>query len=122
MGPWFDVEAPREVDLSGPGIYLWRIGGEPCYVGKATSLGSRLAEHGNNVRKLPDGQPYRKGNPDGFRRVHRALAEARTAGERVVFRVMERCEPGEPLLARERHWIAVIRPPLSGPSRPVGGR
>ena len=115
---WFALDVADQVDLAGPGVYAWRVNGAVVYVGKATKLRSRLRGYRNNVRKISDGRPYRRGEPEGFRRIHRALAEARMAGHTVVFSVIESCPPGAFLLARERHWIAELAPALNGPSRP----
>jgi hypothetical protein len=115
---WFVRDIADHVDLAGPGIYAWRVGGVVVYVGKASKLRSRLREYRNNVRKIADGRPYRRGKPEDFRRVHRALAEARASGRPAVFTVIESCLPGCDLLARERYWISELGPALNGPIRP----
>lgn len=113
---WVTFDLPPDADLAGSGIYLWTIG-TASYVGKAKHISSRRWEYMNNVRKIEAGLPYRKGRPDGFRAVHRALAEAKSAGQTIVWKLLERCEPGPVLLERERHWIAVLRPTLNGPTQ-----
>jgi len=118
---WFVRDIAHHVDLAGPGVYAWRIDGVVVYVGKASRLRSRLREYRNNIGKIGDGRPYRRGEPGGFRRVHRALAEARAAGRAVVFSVIEGCPRGDALLARERYWIAELAPALNGRLRPTGG-
>ena len=103
---WWHLSLPNECSLDRAGIYEWRIGDESLYVGKSSRLSSRLREYPNNVRKLIDGQPYRKNKPNGFREVHRELRHAHDAGLRVSFTVLENCERQD-LNARERHWIMV---------------
>jgi hypothetical protein len=70
------------VDQNLPLIYRWRImdaNGElkGLYIGKAKAGGERPLKHyKSNVKRLLAGKPYRKSNPEGFRKSHRALAEA----------------------------------------------
>lgn len=116
-GDWIAYRIEPATDLSGAGIYLWRVGDE-CYVGKATRLRSRLREYLNNVRKLEECRPYRKGKPCGFRPIHVELFKAKLAGVPIEWTVLEQCEAAHALLERERYWIATLRPTLNGPARP----
>ena len=100
---------PRE---KVPGIYLWRIGRE-IYVGKATSLRSRLRAYRSNTRRFLTGGMYRQGDPDGWRPVHRALAKAAEAGLPISVEVLEFCSKDQ-LDARERYWLGFFGT-LNGP-------
>jgi len=70
------------VDQDRPLIYMWEIHDTSKvlvgrYVGKAKGGAERpLRHYKRNVVRLLDGEPYRKGNPDGYRLIHRALADA----------------------------------------------
>jgi GIY-YIG catalytic domain len=107
---------PEGADLAGAGIYLWSVEGH-TYVGKATCLRSRLNEYLNNIKKIEAGQPYRRSNPEGFRAVHRHLAQAKARGAILEWKLLEVCPRGEALLMRERHWIKTLSPTLNGPMR-----
>jgi hypothetical protein len=99
------------VDQSRPLIYMWEIWAENGtllgrYVGKA-SRGSRrpLSHYKRNVMNILDGRPYRKGKPDGYRRVHRMLAEAMSSGHRVRLSLLRNVEPHESINQVERILI-----------------
>lgn len=74
------------VDESRPLIYMWEIryhAGQLIgrYVGKAKAGANRPRKYyARNVANILAGKPYRKRNPDGYRRVHHALAEAEWLG------------------------------------------
>lgn len=76
----------RDVDPDKALIYMWEIyalDGTVVgrYVGKAKNGSKRPIKHyRRNVDRLLSGKPYRKSNPEGFRKVHRALAHAVTSG------------------------------------------
>jgi len=95
------------VTLDLPGIYAWKIEGSGVYVGKYTHKFRPLREYDKNVRRLLSDEPYRPQNPNGFRRVHRALAKAVVEGLNVELHVLENCPP-ETLNAREQYLIAKI--------------
>ena len=89
------------VDQAKPLLYQWEIhdthtgqlpGG---YIGKAVR-GSRrpLRHYERNVRRLLAQLPYRKGKPDGFRRVHWALAAAVEGGNRITLTLLRNIQPG----------------------------
>jgi hypothetical protein len=120
MGDWFTLRIPAGRELREPGVYLWTIGVD-TYVGKAANLESRLREYLRNVWRIENGEPYRRGNPHGFRAVHVALATAKAEGSPIEWQVLEFCE----LAARldcERKWIATMKPTLNGPRRNHGQR
>ena len=64
---WFEVSAD-DIQLASAGIYEWRIEGVGIYIGQSKRLAGRLREYPNNVRKIIDGAPYRKGKPGEARR------------------------------------------------------
>ena len=102
---WFSIAAPPE---NCPGIYEWKIEGVGVYVGQATRLASRMRAYRNNVRKIINKLPWRKGSKREFRLVHHALRDAHDAGTPVMFSVLEIC-PAQLLNEREPHWIDVRR-------------
>jgi len=102
---WWRLDVPDGCSVGLPGIYEWRIGDESLYIGKSVRLASRLREYPNNVRKIIEGSPYRKSNPDGYREVHRELNRARATGMDVSVTVLENCER-QHINERERYWIA----------------
>ena len=63
-------------------IYMWEIFDRKnnlkgVYVGKAKSGSKRPLKHyKRNVNRLINDKPYRKSKPDGYRKVHKALAKA----------------------------------------------
>jgi hypothetical protein len=88
-----------------PGIYEWRIEGVGCYIGKYTKIDRPKSHYARKVGHLLAGRPYRPADPNGFRRIHRALAEAVTAERRITLSILENVEPGR-LHAREKELIA----------------
>lgn len=99
------------VDQSRPLIYMWEIWANDgtllgCYVGKASRGSSRpLSHYKRNVMNILDGKPYRKGKPDGYRRVHRILAEATRSGYRVRLSLLKNVELHESINQVERILI-----------------
>lgn len=96
-------ELAADVDPSKPGLYRWDIGGE-VYIGKYTKISRPRSAYARNVRRLIEGLPYRRSNPDGWRRVHHAMAAAISAGEAIKLRILENCSP-EQINLRERELI-----------------
>lgn len=96
-----------------PGIYEWIIEGRGSYIGKFTRSRRPLSEYANNVAKIEDGRAYRRLKPEGFRRIHRELADAKRDGRRVVLSCVLNCDPAE-LNAREAELIQ-SRGTLNGP-------
>lgn len=107
MSDWYERRISEDVNLHGPGIYVWEIDGVGTYVGKARRLAKRLPAYPRSVRNIQGGRPYRRNNPDGFREVHKALAAACAEGRRVTLWIAEVCTEDE-LNAREAYWIGQI--------------
>jgi hypothetical protein len=103
--------ASEGVDLKSPLIYMWEIRdhrGEVIgrYVGKAKGGDRRPRRHyKRNVDKLLQGLPYRRGNPDGYRRVHRALADATRAAHNIVVTYVRNVACHENIDTVEQHYI-----------------
>ena len=99
------------VDQSRPLIYMWEIWTNDRtllgrYVGKASrGSGRPLSHYKRNVMNILDGRPYRKGRPDGYRRIHRMLAEAMGKGHRVRLSLLRNVEPDESINQAERSLI-----------------
>ena len=89
-------------DLDGPGIYQWFLDGVAIYTGQSRYLASRLRQYQRNMTRIKGGLPYRRGNPDGFREIHRRLFQAVRQGVAPEFRIVEQC-PIHLLNDRERH-------------------
>lgn len=102
--------ADNGIDPTRPLIYLWQIfdgADEPiyAYVGKANDGARRpLTHYRRNVTNLLDGRPYRRSKPDGFRLVHRRLADAVRANQRIVLTYLANVGSDEDIFERERHW------------------
>jgi hypothetical protein len=97
---WFEL--PSGGDLRRPGVYQWWVDGRPIYTGKAVEPYKRLRQYVSNVRRLRQGDHYRRNNPSGFRAVHHRLHSAIAVRARIEFRIVENCA-AEALNARERH-------------------
>lgn len=109
--PFTHESEPCGVDQSRPLIYMWEIWARDGtllgrYVGKASG-GSRrpLSHYKRNVMNILDGRPYRKGKPDGYRRVHRMLAGAMSSGHRVRLSLLTNVAPDESINEVERSLI-----------------
>jgi hypothetical protein len=93
MGPtsrdWYRLVIVPGVDPGAPGLYEWRIEGIGCYIGQYTRARRPQREYDLNVGRKLAGRPYRKGNPDGFRKIHAALADAAEAGRPVTLTLLE---------------------------------
>lgn len=93
-------------------IYMWEIHDENKkligrYVGKAKNGASRPLKHyKRNVSRLLKGKPYRKSNPNGFRKIHRALADAtQMKGTSITLYLLENISCSSKIDDRERYWI-----------------
>lgn len=103
----------NEVDETKPLLYMWEIHDARTgelrgrYIGKAGG-GSRrpLRQYSRNVRRLLASLPYRKGKPEGFRRVHYALATAVEKGDRITLTLLRNIQPGEDINEAERIAIS----------------
>ncbi len=102
---WYvETSKPPGFDESRPGLYEWRIEGAGSYIGQYRWISRPRREYGLNVARLINDMPYRKGNPDGFRRIHRELASALLEGRRIELSFLENGE--RPALNdREREMI-----------------
>jgi hypothetical protein len=92
------------VTLNRSGIYIWRVRGVGSYVGKYTHMSRPLSDYNRNVVRLLRGQAYRPNNPDGFRRIHRALAGAVGDKSAIALEIVENCDSDQ-LNEREAHYI-----------------
>src|SRR4051794_27991871 len=84
----------REVPVPGvsperPGLYEWRIERIGCYIGQYTSVLRPRRAYGLNVGRILSGKPYRRGKPEGFRQIHRELADAVRAGCSISLTLLE---------------------------------
>jgi hypothetical protein len=66
-------------------------------------------EYGLNVGRLLAERPYRRGNPDGFRRIHRELAKAAKDRVSITLALLENEADREQRNRRERELIAQRR-------------
>ena len=93
-------------------IYMWEIRDQNGtllgrYVGKSKAGARRpLTHYKRNVQNILAGKPYRKGKPEGYRRVHLALAEAHKNGHRVTLSFLCNVQATENINEAERQWIA----------------
>ena len=103
---------PGTVDQAAALIYRWEIkdaAGElkGLYIGKAKAGGGRPLKHYKlNVKRLLAGKPYRASNPDGFRKSHRALADAVRNGYSVTLSFVCNIAQGESIDFVEQSLIA----------------
>src|SRR4051794_9145889 len=101
---WFYYSVNPGVDVSLPGIYQWSIEGAGAYIGKYKKISRPLHHYRRNVDNLLNRKPYRKSNPDGFRRIHRELARAHQEGREITLVILENVGPAG-LNRRERELI-----------------
>ncbi|HEY1604500.1 MAG TPA: hypothetical protein VGF77_02770 [Allosphingosinicella sp.] len=104
---WFTLRLLDGATLDEPGLYQWHIEGVGSYVGKFKRKSRPLRHYHRNVRRLLAGLPYRANNPDGFRQIHRELADAVKAGKAIVLTIVENPDLAE-LNRRERELIREI--------------
>ena len=102
---WYTYVIRDGVDIDKPGIYEWRVEGAGTYIGKYKRIRRPTKEYGRNVVRLLTGKPYRLGNPDGFRRVHRELEQAHREGRKITLTILENVAPSD-LARRENELIA----------------
>jgi hypothetical protein len=104
----------HQVDEQQPLIYMWEIHDangilRGRYVGKAKRGTHRPLKHYQmNVRRILQGQPYRKNKPDGFRRVHRALAHAQCQGWHISLDFLCNVGADEDINQLEQHYIMLM--------------
>ena len=119
---WFKFVVTDGVDCKQPGIYEWKIeaqGGQ-IYIGKYTRINRPRRAFAVNVAHILGGEPYRKCNPDGFRRIHHALAQAVRNGDTVTLTILEN-PPRHEINRREQELIAE-RGTLNGPQMSISKR
>jgi len=103
--------APHDINESLPLIYMWEIRDRDGqlrgrYVGKAKAgAGRPLMHYKRNVRNILLNRPYRKGKPDGYRRVHVALAEAQRDGMEVTLHFLCNVSADDDINEVERRLI-----------------
>ncbi len=81
---WFEFKIAEGAVCDRPGLYEWHIESVGSYIGKYKRIKRPTKEYGRNVLRLLRQEVYRKGKPDGFRRIHRALAEAIQARRQIT--------------------------------------
>ena len=102
---------PHALNEAQPVIYVWEIRSSKGgligrYVGKAKAGAQRPLKHyGRNVANILSGKPYRKGKPTGYRRIHRALAEAERRGDVVTLQFLCNVAPSENINEVEQRHI-----------------
>jgi hypothetical protein len=111
---WYALFVAEGVDIRRPGIYQWIIG-DDSYIGKYSDISRPTRHYGRIVERMRAEKTYRPSNPNGFRRVHHALHDALTKGQRVELRILENVEPTL-LQERETELIRQMRPTLNGPA------
>lgn len=81
-------------------IYRWEIFDGDARVGVYIGLtdiedsGKRISRYRANVMGIQRGEPYSRKNPDGYRKVHRALEAALHTGHRIVLTNRSGHHPG----------------------------
>ena len=104
-------ELPHTLRVDLPLIYMWEIHDKDGkllgrYVGKAKSGAKRpLTHYSRNVANILARKPYRKANPDGYRRIHRALADAQCHGNSITLQFLCNVLPGETIDEVEQRHI-----------------
>jgi hypothetical protein len=108
----FTINNDSKVDTEKSLIYMWEIkevsDGSVIgrYVGKSSKGASRpLTHYARNVANLLAGKPYRKDNPNGFRRVHHALANAARQSSLVELHFLTNVSDHEDINEIERRYI-----------------
>lgn len=86
---WYRYVVAEGAREDAPGIYEWRIEGIGIYIGKFKRIRRPTREYGLNVQRILRCQPYRKGKPTQFRRIHRALEQAYRAGMPITLSILE---------------------------------
>ena len=102
---WYEYVVVKGVDEARPGIYEWNIDGCGTYIGKYTHISRPVREYGKNVYNLLNGKAYRRSKPDGYRRIHRELAQAHCEGRRKRLTILENVDLSR-INERERELIA----------------
>jgi hypothetical protein len=108
----FTINNDAQVDTGKSLVYMWEIKeiGDGSiigrYIGKSSKGASRpLTHYARNVSNLLTGKPYRKENPNGFRRVHHALANAVKQRSLVELHFLANVSDSEDINEAERRYI-----------------
>jgi hypothetical protein len=102
---WYHYcEALTGIDTSKPGLYEWQIEGKGSYIGKFTHISRPKNEYGRNLTRILNNKPYRRGKPDGFRRIHRELRDAFNEGRWIKLIILQNA--GEDINRLEQALIA----------------
>ena len=113
-GDWAKLTAiVYTADIDQPGIYIWRVGAHGEYIGRYKRRTRPHDEYRKNVLNLLKGLPYRPKNPDGFRKIHRALAHAILLGEECRVEIYENIDDTKTRTARETELIKKFKPALN---------
>lgn len=102
---------PNGVDQNKALIYKWEIRDAEgqlrgLYIGKAKAGAERPLKHyRRNVRRLLAGKPYRASNPEGYRKSHRAMANAVDNGYTVGLSFVCNIPDGQTIDQVEQHYI-----------------
>jgi len=109
----FEVRADG-VDLKKPLLYMWEIfdrltgKSKGRYVGKAKRGARRPCRHySRNVRNLLAKEAYRPSNKEGYRLIHRALARAVEADDRIVLTLLRNVNEDEDINVAEQRAIQI---------------
>ena len=89
---WYCYRVNDGVDTKKPGIYEWRIDGAGSYIGQYRWISRPTTHYGRNLVKLFNGLPDRNRSPNGFRGIHKALADAHRDGRRIELIIVENVE------------------------------
>jgi hypothetical protein len=111
----FQIDNSANIVADQSLIYMWEIVSPADgkllgrYIGKSSKGTSRpLTHYSRNVANLLAEKPYRKDNPDGFRRIHHALANAVRDGSVVRLVYLSNIDKGEDINQKERYFIASL--------------
>lgn len=103
-----EVTGEPGVSWTQPVVYRITIRGVGLYVGKAKNARQARRDFWRDVGDLVAGQPWRKGKPGDYARIHLEMAAAVRAGVPIDLHALENV-PAEALVSRERYWIGVCR-------------
>jgi hypothetical protein len=115
QGLEFVIITTSSIDPRQAMIYMWEIISSEDdsvlgrYIGKSSRGETRpLTHYARNVANLLAGKPYRKNNPEGYRRIHHALAEATACGHKVRLIYLENVGNEQNINEVERQFITKI--------------
>lgn len=112
QGLEFVIVAASSIDPRQAMIYMWEIISPKDdsvlgkYIGKSSRGETRpLIHYARNVANLLAGKPYRKNKPEGYRRIHHALAKAAACGHKVRLIYLENVGKDQNINDMEREFI-----------------